>query len=184
MPFLRVAGPCHLFAKALNAFAQNLGTSRLPRERESRVDTSRTNSRLLPTPAFQNKRMGVGGAFSPISSTLLWGIQSRAAEEYRMASLAAYSVIFGSTGPAYNSGDAEINSRQQYQQRGPGRISETVMLLRGADTVSLHSGVYLLSVEDESPRVRSLALEASKTHRSNLGLSRAKFRSTNSIITE
>ncbi|BHF61044.1 hypothetical protein SprV_0100401500 [Sparganum proliferum] len=180
MPFLRVAGPCRVFAKVLNAFTHKLSTGQFPRERESRADVWRRNWRLLPTPAFNPSRIASGCAFSPISSTLLWGIQSRAEEEYRMASLAAYSVIFGSPG-----GDGDTNPRQQQQQqRGLGRPLETAMMQRAADTVSLHSAVHQLSVEDESPRVRSLALEAIKTQRSNLGMSRAKFRSTTSIITE
>nr|VZI17276.1 unnamed protein product [Spirometra erinaceieuropaei] len=146
MPFLRVAGPCHVFAKVLNAFTHKLSTGQFPRERESRADLRPRNWRPRPTLAFQPSRITPGCAFSPISSTLLWGIQSRAEEEYRMASLAAYSVIFG------GDGDTNLRQQQQQQQRGLGRPLETVMMMRAADTVSLHSAVHQLSVEDESPR--------------------------------
>ncbi|VDN41307.1 unnamed protein product, partial [Dibothriocephalus latus] len=84
-----------MFAKAMQTFNNQLDTSHPP------------NASGYP------KRGG--NAFSPISSTLLWGVQSRAEEEYRIASLKAYNIIYGGTG---GFGDVDTNSRQPYQHRG------------------------------------------------------------------
>ncbi|EUB64995.1 hypothetical protein EGR_00264 [Echinococcus granulosus] len=145
LPFLRTAGPCYAFLKALDMFSQKVGSANLRAQGGSYVRGRVTNA-------------GSGYCMmSPVGTAILWAMQLSGAEDYHTAALAAWECFPTPLEISFGRSSGRPQSHLYQQQPQSGRITGGT-LGSGGDQGPIQAEVRRMNLADESAKVRRMAL--------------------------
>uniref|UniRef100_A0A915F079 Uncharacterized protein n=1 Tax=Echinococcus canadensis TaxID=519352 RepID=A0A915F079_9CEST len=145
LPFLRTAGPCYAFLKALDMFSQKVGSANLRAQGGSYARGRVTNA-------------GSGYCMmSPVGTAILWAMQLSGAEDYHTAALAAWECFPTPLEISFGRSSGRPQSNLYQQQPRSGRITGGT-LGSGGDQGPIQAEVRRMNLADESAKVRRMAL--------------------------